>query len=160
MGPVAVAAALAVAAAGCGSSRSPGAVVTLPATAAPTTVAPPTTLAVPRTTVPRTPPTTAAWTASAPRPSPDAAAAALVSEWTAANRPLALTVASPPAVSTLFAVPYPAGAAISRGCTVAFPPIVCTYGPPGGASATDALFELYVAQSPAGWYVSSVLIRH
>jgi hypothetical protein len=154
MGPLAVAVALGVAVAGCGSSHSPGAVVTLPTTAAPTTISSPTTR-----TVPRTPPTTTAWTASAPRPTPDAAAAALVSEWAAANKPLALTVASPPAVSTLFAVPYPAGAAISRGCSDAFPPLVCTYGPPGGASAADALFELYVSQSPAGWYVSSVLIR-
>jgi hypothetical protein len=62
-------------------------------------------------------------------------------------------------VNTLFAAAYPAGAAISRGCTSAFPPIVCTYGPPGGAPSTDALFDLYVAQSPEGWYVSSVVIR-
>jgi hypothetical protein len=82
-----------------------------------------------------------------------------VTNWAAANKTLALTMASPQAVNTLFAVAYPTGAAISRGCSSAFPPIVCTYGPPGGAPSTDALFELYMSQSPGGWYVSSVVIR-
>jgi hypothetical protein len=60
-------------------------------------------------------------------------------------------------VAALFAVPYPgSGLAISRGCSAGFPPIVCTYGPPGGAAPTDAVFEISVAQDPAGWYVASV----
>jgi hypothetical protein len=104
----------------------------------------------------RTPPTTA-WAASAPQPSPDAAASRLVGAWAAADRLTAATVAAPAAVTTLFKVPYPgAGLAIPRGCSSGFPPIVCTYGPPGGASPTDALFEISVAQLPSGWYVTSV----
>jgi hypothetical protein len=60
-------------------------------------------------------------------------------------------------VAALFAVPYPgAGLALSRGCSTGFPPIVCTYGPPGGASPTDAVFQVSVAQDAAGWYVTSV----
>jgi hypothetical protein len=67
-------------------------------------------------------------------------------------------VATPDAVRILFSMRYPgAGAAISRGCSTAFPPIVCTYGPPGGASPTEPVFQIYLARTPAGWYVSSVM---
>jgi hypothetical protein len=59
-------------------------------------------------------------------------------------------------VAALFAVPYPgAGLAIPRGCSAGFPPIVCTYGPPGGASPTASVYEISVAQDPGGWYVTS-----
>jgi hypothetical protein len=115
---------------------------------APTTTAPPVT--APATTV---------WKPSAPQASPAAAAAALVSAWEVGNRTTAATVATPEAVATLFAVAYPgAGLAIPRGCSAAFLPIVCTYGPPGGASPNDAIYELKVSTLPAGWYVSSVQI--
>jgi hypothetical protein len=60
-------------------------------------------------------------------------------------------------VAALFAVSYPgAGLALSRGCSTGFPPIVCTYGPPGGADPTDQVFEISAAQDAAGWYVTSV----
>jgi hypothetical protein len=90
---------------------------------------------------------------------PDAAAAALVADWAAGDRPAALGVATPDAVATLFAIPYPRGLALNRGCSTAFPPIVCTYGPPGGAPPTDPIYEIYVSQAGAGWYVSSTRVN-
>ena len=98
---------------------------------------------------------------SAPLPtalqsSPDAAANALVSGWGSGNRAAALTVATPAAVSFLFAMPYSSGLAIDRGCSTSFMPIVCTFGPPGGASPADPIYEISVSQAPGGWYVSSV----
>lgn len=131
------------------SSPSSRTAVTLPPPAAtPSTAA--------RT--PPSPPTTA-WVASAPQPSPDLAAAQLVGAWAAGQRSTAAAVASPAAVAELFAVAYPGQAlTISRGCSSEFLPIVCTYGPAGGASASDAVFELYASPTPGGWYVSSVRI--
>ncbi len=105
-----------------------------------------------------TPPTTG-WKPAAPQASPDAAAAALVDAWAADNRATAGSVASPEAVNSLFAVPYPGpDLAMSRGCSTAFPPVKCTYGPPGGASPNDAIYEISVSQTPGGWYVSSVQV--
>jgi hypothetical protein len=60
-------------------------------------------------------------------------------------------------VSTLFAVAYPSGAAIDRGCSdPTFLPVVCSWGPPGGGNSNDSLFELSVSQAGPNWYVSSV----
>jgi len=68
-------------------------------------------------------------------------------------------VATEAAVAELFSARYPGGGlAIPRGCSVAFPPIVCTYGPPGGGNSSDALYEVYVSHTAKGWYVSSVMI--
>ena len=103
----------------------------------------------------RTAPTVAA-VPTALQSTPDAAANALVSSWGTGNRAAALTVATPPAVSTLFAMPYSSGMAEDRGCSSSFMPIVCTFGPPGGASPTDPIYEISVSQAPGGWYVSSV----
>jgi hypothetical protein len=131
--------------AGPGATTSPAA----PTTAVATTVAPSTTPTSTSTTL--YPP--------APQPSPGQAAAGMMSAWAAGDRAGAAAVATPSAVDQLFAAPYPgAGLAIPRGCSAAFTPIVCTYGPPGGASASDALYQLNVSQSPRGWYVSSVTI--
>ncbi len=91
---------------------------------------------------------------------PEAAAMALISSWSTQNRATALTVATPAAVTTLFAAPYTAGLAVDRGCSSSFVPIVCTFGPPGGASPTDPIYQLYVAQAPHGWYVSSVKLEN
>jgi hypothetical protein len=91
-------------------------------------------------------------------PSAADSAAALVSSWAAGNRTTALLVATPSAVASLFSVPYRNGFAIDRGCSVAFSPIVCTYGPPGGAPPTDEIFEIDVLQTSKGWYVSAVKI--
>jgi len=150
----------AVALAGCGqSSPSRSAGTTTGTTTGPTEPAP--TVSVPQATTapaPTSPPTTV-WKPTAPQATADAAAAALVQAWAGGDRAGAGAVATPDAVATLFAVPYPGpGLAISRGCSSAFPPIVCTYGPPGGAAPTDAIYEILVSQAPAGWYVSSVRV--
>jgi hypothetical protein len=83
----------------------------------------------------------------------------MIATWAAGDRAGAGAVATPTAVEQLFASPYPgAGLAIPRGCSAAFIPIVCTYGPPGGASPGDSIYQLSVSQAPKGWYVSSVTI--
>ncbi len=94
------------------------------------------------------------------KPNPDTAANALVSSWAAGNKPAALTVATPTAVNTLFGVPYRSGLAEDRGCSTSFMPIVCTFGPPGGASPTDQIYEIDVSQAAGGWYVSAVKVQN
>jgi len=93
-------------------------------------------------------------------PSAGAAATALVSSWSTNNRTAALAVATSTAVATLFNVPYASGLALDRGCSTSFSPIVCTFGPPGGASPTDPIYEIIVSQVEGGWYVSSVKIEN
>ena len=68
-------------------------------------------------------------------------------------------MATPQAVATLFAVRYPSGLAINRGCTSAFPPIICTFGAPGGGPTNAPIYQLYESQAPGGWYVGSVQIQ-
>ena len=92
--------------------------------------------------------------------SAEAAAAGLVSSWSTGNKPAASTVATPGAVATLFAAPYSSGLAVDRGCSTSFTPIVCTFGPPGGASPNDPIYQVLVSQAPGGWYVSSVRIEN
>ena len=94
------------------------------------------------------------------QPGAEAAATTLVSNWAAGNRTAALTVATQAAVTTLFAVPYASGQALDRGCSTSFTPIVCTFGPPGGASPTDPIYEIDVSQTAGGWYVSSVKLEN
>jgi hypothetical protein len=110
-----------------------------------------TTTGVPNTTAP---------VPSAPQPSAAVAAAALISSWATGNRAEALTVATTSAVTALFAGHYTSGLAIDRGCSVAFSPIVCSYGPPGGAPPTDPIYEIDVVYAPTGWYVTSVTINN
>jgi hypothetical protein len=111
---------------------------------------PTTTTSAPATT------TTTAALPTALKPGAEEAATALVSNWAAGNRAAALTVATPAAVTALFATPYTSGLALDRGCSTSFSPIVCTFGPPGGASPSDPIYEIDVTQAPGGWYVSSV----
>lgn len=138
--------------------------------AAPTTSTPPTTAASATTSTGVPAPTTTATTAPvpttaapvippAPQPSAEDAANALVGYWAQGNRPSALRVATPAAVATLFAVRYPSGLAVNRGCTSAFPPIICTYGAPGGGPVNAPIYQLYESQAPGGWYVGSVQIQ-
>jgi hypothetical protein len=111
------------------------------------TGAPSTTLAVP----------------SALKPSAAVAAEDLISSWAAGNQAEALSVATAPAVATLFAGHYASGLVIDRGCSVpisATIPIVCTYGPPGGADPTDPIYEIDVSQAQGGFYVSSAKIEN
>jgi hypothetical protein len=115
------------------------------------------------TTASRTGPSTSSTTTvalpTALSSSADAAATALVSSWSAGNKATALTVATPTAVATLFAAPYKSGLAIARGCSTDFSPIVCTFGPPGGASPSDAIYQVLASQTAGGWYVTSVRIQ-
>jgi hypothetical protein len=92
--------------------------------------------------------------------SPSDAAVALVTSWASGNRASAFAVATPQAVATLFAFPYTNGLALNRGCSDAFSPIVCTYGPPGGAPPTDRIYQIDVSQTAGGWYVSSVKVNN
>jgi len=114
------------------------------------------------TTTSRVSPTTTTTVAlpTALQPGPEAAATALVSSWGRGNKTAALTVAMPAAVTALFAHPYSRGLAEDRGCSTAFTPIVCTFGPPGGASPTDPIYQIDVSQAPGGWYVSSVKVEN
>ncbi|HEY5024886.1 MAG TPA: hypothetical protein VII76_07910 [Acidimicrobiales bacterium] len=156
----AVVAVLAVTATACGTSKAAtpttGPTTTGATTTAPIQTIPPastttTTVPVPTTAPPVIPP--------APQPTPEAAANALVSYWASGNRTTALRVATPQAVATLFAVRYPSGLAINRGCSSAFPPIICTFGAPGGGPVNAPIYQLYESQAPGGWYVGSVQIQ-
>jgi hypothetical protein len=104
--------------------------------------------------------TTTASVPSAPQPSAAVAAAALISSWAAGNQAEARSVATASAVTALFAGHYASGLVIDRGCSVAFSPIVCSYGPPGGAAPTDPIYEIDVVHAPTGWYVTSVTINN
>jgi hypothetical protein len=108
----------------------------------------------------RTTTTTAAPLPGALQPGAEAAATALVANWAAQNRTGALSVAMPAAVAALFADHYAAGLAVDRGCSTSFVPIVCTFGPPGGASPTDPIYQISVSQAAGGWYVSSVKVEN
>jgi hypothetical protein len=95
------------------------------------------------------------------KPSATEAAADLISSWAAGNQSEAQSVATATAVTTLFAGHYSSGLVIDRGCSVQISPtipVVCTYGPPGGADPTDPIYQLDVLQAPGGWYVSSAKI--
>ncbi len=116
---------------------------------------PTTTSSAPRATT-----TTTVALPSARQPGAEAAATALISSWSTGNKTAALTVATPTAVADLFAAHYTSGLAIDRGCSTTFMPIVCTFGPPGGASPTDPIYEIDVTQAAGGWYVSSVKIEN
>src|SRR5271156_4635473 len=105
----------------------------------------------PTTTAPTT--TTTVPTPTAPQPSADQATNDLVSDWASGNMAAALTVATPSAVSSLFAIPYPgSGLAIDRGCATTFAPVTCTYGPPGGANPNDAIYSFTLQSAANGWY--------
>ena len=117
--------------------------------------------AAPTTTLPATTvPTTAAsgGVPPAPQPTADQAANALISSWASGNRPRAMSVATSEVVAVLFATPYQSGMAIDRGCN-SQSPATCAFGPPGGASPSDPLYQLTVTQVPGGWYVSAMQIQ-
>jgi cytoskeletal protein RodZ len=125
-----------VIAAGCSSSHgigSPATTSTTASTAAPTT-------------------STTVWAPTAAQPSADSAAARLVSAWSTGNRTAALAVATPQAVDTLFAQPYPAGSLQARGCTSGANPATCTYR----NTQTNGIYEIGITSGAGGWYVSSV----
>jgi hypothetical protein len=117
-----------------------------------------TTVPATTTTVPVT--TTTPAIPVAPQPTADVAANALIANWASGNRAVALRVATPQAVSSLFAATYQSGLAVDRGCSNGNPPVTCTFGPPGGANPNDPIYSLSVAQAPDGfWYVSTVQVE-
>lgn len=143
---VATVLAVAGALAGCSSSHHPAAATTT------TTVTTTTTTVAPTSATTGASPTTV-YQPSKPQTSPDAAAAALVSDWASGSRAAAATVASPQAVSTLFAIPYPGANLQNRGCTDSTTnPGTCTYR----NTDTNGLYEIGVSDAGRGWYVSSV----
>lgn len=154
---VVVALALGAAAAACGTA-SPAA--TPPTSTTSTSLAPTTTSSAPTTTFPPLTTTTAPPVPVAPQPSASDAAAALVNAWASRNQARALSVATAQSVATLFAKTYPGDLAISRGCSTSFPPLTCTYGPPGGGPTNAPIYQIQVSQAPSGgWYVSNVNIE-
>jgi hypothetical protein len=66
-------------------------------------------------------------------------------------------VATPAAVTAIFATPYTNQTVISRQCSVEFLPRVCSYGPNGGGAGP--LFEVDLLQSGSQWYVSGALVE-
>jgi hypothetical protein len=121
---------------------------------------PTTTSMTPSTTTTSSEPANAPSTVSRLSPTAEVAADDLVTSWSMNNRLGALAVATPTAATTLFSTTYTSGQAINRGCSTTFSPIVCTFGPPGGASPTDPIYQIRVSEAPGGWYVSSVRIEN
>lgn len=140
---------LSVVVAGCSSSRTGlgTATTTVSTVGVSTTSTPPTTRSVPRTTV---------YAPTHLQTTPDAAAGALIAAWSTGSRATAATGATPAAVSTLFAQPYPAGFLQARGCTAASDnPGTCTYA----NRQSGSLYEIAVTRVAAGWYVTSVTVE-
>jgi hypothetical protein len=99
---------------------------------------------------------------SALKPTAAVAASSLISSWAAGSQSEAQSVATATAVTTLFSGHYSSALVIDRGCSVQISPtipVVCTYGPPGGADPNDPIYQLDVSQAPGGWYVSSAKIN-
>ncbi len=154
-----VAAALAAVLTGCSASPgpSPGKGPTDPATATTTT-----TTTVPATTTTSTTTTTTTTTTlpAGRQPSAEGAASAFLDSWVVGDRADAGKVATPAAVSELFVNPYKGQPLVPRGCSSAeFPPVVCSYGPEGGASPTNNLYEISLTYRQGGWYVAKVVVE-
>ncbi len=154
----AVTAGLAVAVSACGSSPA-AAPTTLPTTTVASTTTTTTTATTTAPTTAPVPTTAAAALPPAPQPSAEDAANALVGYWASGNRASALRVATSQAVTTLFAVAYPNGLAINRGCSSSFSPIICTFGAPGGGPTNAPIYQLDELQTTGGWYVNAVQIE-
>ncbi len=134
---------VAVAVAGC-SSTTAGTTSTTPA---PGTLAPPEGAAAPTTTTP------GPVVPSSPASSADDAAAALTSAWSSGDRARASQVATPQAVGTLFALPYPRDNLQFRSCSNGSPS-TCTYRNTG--SSAGEIYDLIVMHVANGWYVMAV----
>ena len=78
-----------------------------------------------------------------------------MSAWSTGDRVLAGSVATPAAVGTLFAQPYPSGYLQARGCTEGVSPGTCTYR----NTKTDGIYEIEVTSGASGWYVSAVRVE-
>ena len=164
LGAVLVAVLMAVLVAACGGSStaappssgptSSSAAITTPASS----TAPGTRATVPSTpgsATPTTapPPPTTAYRPASPQPSPDDASSRVITAWSKGDRAGAAAVAAPSAVAALFAIPYPGYSLQARGCSVDFSPADCDY------RDGNSLLKVYSTQTPAGWYVSSVVLE-
>ena len=77
-----------------------------------------------------------------------------MTQWSNGDRASAASVAAPAAVQKLFSITYPAGWLQFRGCTASSTdPGTCTYRD----TETNAIYEVTVTRSAAGWYVSAVI---
>lgn len=140
---------LAVSVAGCGTSGG-----TSGGTAESTTTVAPAVLG----SLPSTPASTTTTAVPAgPRSSASSAAQYLINSWENNDRPAAMRVATPAAVTALFARPYAGQTVVSRDCSLQFPPPVCSFGPSGGGSGS--LYQIFVTQVGSQWYVSSVAVE-
>lgn len=126
--------------AGCSSSARPAAA---PTSAAATTITAPPTSAAPA-------PTTTIYSATAPQASPDLAGSHLLAAWRTGDRAAALTAATPAAVDTVFAKPYPAGGVQPRSCAQAVAgPSACVYRVNSGLLSLDAV------AAGGGWIIQA-----
>ena len=137
-------------------------------TAIPTTVAsaPPTTAARATTTTAVRATTTTAVRATTtttipipphPQPTAEDAANLFMQSWVDGNRARSASVAVGSAVATLYATPYANQPLNDRGCTTAFPPLICTWGPYAGGSGT--IYQVLVSPIGTRWYVSALTIE-
>ena len=117
----------------------------------------PTTTLAPATTTTTASTTTTVAVPPAPQPTPDAAAAAFIAAWKKHDMAAAARVATPVAITALFATPYSNQTVQSRGCSVEFVPRVCSYGPFAGGSGP--LYEIDLTPAGSAWYVSNAIVE-
>jgi hypothetical protein len=77
--------------------------------------------------------------------------------WIDGNRAGSASVAVGSAVATLYATHYADQPLNDRGCTSAFPPLICTWGPYAGGKGS--IYQVSVKPIGANWYVSAVTIE-
>lgn len=77
--------------------------------------------------------------------------------WMEGNRAGSASVAVASAVATLYAKAYAHQPLNDRGCTSAFPPLICTWGPYAGGSGS--IYQVSVSPARGRWYVSGVTIE-
>ena len=92
-----------------------------------------------------------------PQPTAEEAANLFMQSWIDGNRAGSASVAVGSAVATLYATHYANQPLNDRGCTSAFPPLICTWGPYAGGKGS--IYQVSVKPVGASWYVSAVMIE-
>lgn len=92
-----------------------------------------------------------------PQPTAEGAADLFMQSWIDGNRAGSVSVAVRSAVAALYARPYANQPLNDRGCTTAFQPLICTWGPYGGGSGS--IYQISVSAVGSRWYVSAVTIE-
>ena len=77
--------------------------------------------------------------------------------WMSGDRQESASVATASAVGALFATPYEHQPLNDRGCTDAFPPLVCTWGP--YAYGHGSIYQIQISPDGNRWYVSAVTVE-